>query len=145
MYHEPYHLRQQAAYHQDTSWLSGNFDFFTKIMGFSFFASLFGGIPGGGDGIGGVGAGQGSYVWNTIILFLLGLLVETGRRFCQWIIQRIRFRLCLELYQLVYLTLLRQNIRLQRNSLKGMQRMSGLSSFWYLTALSIKSTDYEPC
>jgi chaperone BCS1 len=94
MYPEPYHFRQQGAYQQDQSWLDGNFDFFTKIMGFSFFASLFGGLGGGdGDRSGNMGGGgRGSYVWNTISLFLLGLLVETGRRLCQWIIQRVKFR-----------------------------------------------------
>jgi chaperone BCS1 len=99
MYNEPYNYRQQATYQQDTSWLNGNLDFFTKIMGFSFFASLFGGlsgVPGDGDRTGGaiVGGGQASYVWNTIRLVLLGLFVETGRRFCQWIIQRVKFRQC---------------------------------------------------
>lgn len=95
MYQDPYHFPQQGAYLQDNSWLNGNFDFITKIMSFSFIASLFNGFAGGErDGSGGTlgTGGSGSYVWNTISLFLLGLFVETGRRFCQWIIQRVKFR-----------------------------------------------------
>jgi hypothetical protein len=106
-YHEPYHVRQPGAYEQDSSWLNGNFDFFTKMMGFSLFASLFkgfGGIAGDGEPNGGTGfmgaGGQGSYFWNTISLFLLGLFVETGRRFCQWILQRVRFRQYLVFFDL---------------------------------------------
>ena len=70
-------------------------DYFTKIIGFSFIASLFQGFAtpfnatGGGGGTGGAAS---SYVWNTMSLLLLGLLVETGRNFCQWLIQRISFR-----------------------------------------------------
>ena len=47
-----------------------------------------GGGTGGSSGI----MGGGGWGWNTIRLFLLGLLVETGRRFCQWIFLRVKFR-----------------------------------------------------
>lgn len=39
-----------------------------------------------------VGGGMGSYFWKTNRLFLVGLLIEAGRRFCQWIFLRVQFR-----------------------------------------------------
>jgi len=98
MYQDPYNnIRQQTPFQPDTSLLSGSYDFFTKIMGFSLVASLFGGLAGDGDQSGGVignmaGGGIGSYFWKTNRLFLLGLLIEIGRRFCQWIFLRVQFR-----------------------------------------------------
>ena len=83
------------SYPPNPAGFDGNIDYFTKIMGFSFIASLFQGFAtpfnatGGGGGTGGAAS---SYVWNTISLLLLGLLVEMGRNFCQWLIQRISFR-----------------------------------------------------
>ncbi|KAF4578402.1 hypothetical protein EYR36_000209 [Pleurotus pulmonarius] len=38
------------------------------------------------------GSGGSSYLVDTIRLFLLGTLVETGRRFCSWFIERFKFR-----------------------------------------------------
>jgi len=83
------------AYPANPARFGGNIDYFTKIMGFSFIASLFQGFgtPFNATGAGGrSGEAASSYVWNTLSLFLLGLLVETGRNFCQWLIQRISFR-----------------------------------------------------
>jgi hypothetical protein len=83
MYQDPYNgIRQQTTFQPDSSLIGGGYDFFTKIMGFSLVASLFGGLgnmAGDGDQSGGAagglaGGGMGSYFWNTISLFLLGLL-----------------------------------------------------------------------
>ena len=92
----------------DNSWFNG--ELFTRIMGFSFVASLFQGLSldgkvgGAGEGGGGgetqglpglMGYGERSgYVWRTVSLFLIGLLVELGRRFSQWLFERMRFRAC---------------------------------------------------
>ena len=58
------------------SWLSGS-NFLTRVMGFSFFASML---------------QSNSYMVDSIRLFLLGTIIETGRRFCQWLIERFWFR-----------------------------------------------------
>ena len=49
---------------------------FTRIMGFSFIASLF----------------SNSYILDSAKLLVLGSLIETGRRLFQWLIERFRFR-----------------------------------------------------
>ncbi|KAF8239161.1 P-loop containing nucleoside triphosphate hydrolase protein [Tricholoma matsutake] len=49
---------------------------FTRIMGFSFVASLF----------------SQSYLFDSAKLLLLGSLIETGRRLFQWLIERFRFQ-----------------------------------------------------
>jgi chaperone BCS1 len=49
---------------------------FTRIMGFSFFASLL----------------QQTHLLDSGKLLLLGSLIETGRRLFQWVIERFRFR-----------------------------------------------------
>ena len=49
---------------------------FTRIMGFSFIASLF----------------SKSYMVDSAKLLILGSLIETGRRLFQWLIERFRFR-----------------------------------------------------
>lgn len=59
-----------------TSWLSGS-NFMTRIMGFSFVASLL---------------QSNSYMVGSAKLFLLGTIIESGRRFCQWLIERFRIR-----------------------------------------------------
>ena len=64
-----------------SSFLGSNF--LTRVMGFSFFASMF---------------QSNSYMVDSIRLFLLGTIIETGRRFCQWLIERFRFRQ----YKLLY-------------------------------------------
>lgn len=50
----------------------------TRIMGFSLFASLFQRTDG--------------YAFDTARLFVLGSLIEGGRRFFQWLVERVRFR-----------------------------------------------------
>ena len=123
------------AYPPDPAGFGGNIDYFTKIMGFSFIASLFQGFgtpfntTGGGVGTGGATY---SYVWNTIRLLLLGLLVETGRNFCQWLIQRISFR-SLSFHDRCYLilNLHLQNTRSQPNLPKAIPHMNGSSCSWY--------------
>ncbi|KAF5353254.1 hypothetical protein D9756_007929 [Leucocoprinus leucothites] len=60
----------------------GMFDFsssITRIFGLSMFASFF---TGDGSGLGG----------NSMKLIVLGMLVEFGRRFVQWVIERFRLR-----------------------------------------------------
>lgn len=96
----------QPPYNPDNSWFNG--ELFTRIMGFSFVASVFQGLlpldgagsrVGGGDTQGvpwmtghGLQGERSAYVWRTVSLFLLGLLVEAGRRFSQWLFERMRFR-----------------------------------------------------
>ena len=95
----------QPPYNTDNSWFNG--ELVTRIMGFSFVASLFQGLSLDGSG-GKVGGGGGEtpgllpglmgygersgYVWRTVSLFLIGLLVELGRKFSQWLFERMRFR-----------------------------------------------------
>ncbi|KAL0945780.1 hypothetical protein HGRIS_012068 [Hohenbuehelia grisea] len=35
---------------------------------------------------------SGNYFWDSAKLFILGSIIETGRRFCKWFIERFRFR-----------------------------------------------------
>ncbi|KAH6912123.1 mitochondrial chaperone BCS1 [Coprinopsis sp. MPI-PUGE-AT-0042] len=60
---------------------------FMGIMGISVFASLFqqtiAGFQNGGGG---------NYVFDTARIFVLGALIEGGRRFFQWLIERVRFQ-----------------------------------------------------
>ncbi|KAF8809901.1 P-loop containing nucleoside triphosphate hydrolase protein [Phlegmacium glaucopus] len=60
---------------QGASWLSGS-NFMTRIMGFSFIASLL----------------QSNSSMGSAKLFLLGTIIESGRRFCQWLVERFRFQ-----------------------------------------------------
>jgi len=52
-------------------------------MGFSFIASLLDGI---------LPTGSKSYAMDSVRLFLLGSLLEAGRRFLQWLVGRFRLR-----------------------------------------------------
>ncbi|KAF9473951.1 P-loop containing nucleoside triphosphate hydrolase protein [Pholiota conissans] len=61
----------------------------TRIMGFSVFASLLQSFVGGGNGAAGGGALNGA-VMNSFRLFILGTLVESGRRFFNWAIERFK-------------------------------------------------------
>lgn len=60
----------------DTSALWSAPNFLTRIMGFSVFASLF----------------SNTYAFGSVQLLVLGSIVETGRRLCQWLYERLRFR-----------------------------------------------------
>jgi len=60
----------------DTGELWSAPSFLTRIMGFSFFASLF----------------SNTYAFGSVKLLVLGSLIETGRRLCQWLYERLRFR-----------------------------------------------------
>lgn len=60
----------------DTGELWSAPSFLTRIMGFSFFASLF----------------SNTYAFGSVKLLVLGSIVETGRRLCQWLFERLRFR-----------------------------------------------------
>ena len=66
----------EHARSEDASWLSGS-NFMTRVMGFSFVASML---------------QSNSYMVDSVRLFLLGTIIETGRRFCQWLIERFWFR-----------------------------------------------------
>ncbi|CAA7264031.1 unnamed protein product [Cyclocybe aegerita] len=86
--------QQQAAFgqssNQQPSFPGGNL--FSRVMGFSLFAGLF---QAGARGLGGAGHDQGAgmnYLWSSAALFVLGLLIETGRTFCQWLIERVQFQ-----------------------------------------------------
>ncbi|KAF9528853.1 hypothetical protein CPB83DRAFT_853845 [Crepidotus variabilis] len=99
-YDDPYFVNQQPQ----SQW--SGYEFLTRIMGFSFVASLVPALGGGAGGIGSIFGGgntatdataQGgnnpySYLWNSASLFVLGLIIETGRRLCQWLIERVRFQ-----------------------------------------------------
>jgi chaperone BCS1 len=70
----------------------------TRILGFSMFASVLdGGLGGGGfvNGAGENGGNGGGAAANAFItslrLFLLGTLIETGRRLFQWVVERFKF------------------------------------------------------
>lgn len=60
----------------DTSALWSAPSFLTRIMGFSVFASLF----------------SNTYAFGSVQLLVLGSIVETGRRLCQWLYERLRFQ-----------------------------------------------------
>ena len=70
-YYEPQKSQSDGA-----SWLSGS-NFMTRVLGFSFFASML---------------QSNSYMVDSVRLFLLGAIIETGRRLCQWLMERFRFR-----------------------------------------------------
>lgn len=59
-----------------------------RIVGFSVFASLFEGFIGGGNANG--GGGVNNAVMTSLRLFILGTIVETGRRLFQWVIERFK-------------------------------------------------------
>jgi len=70
----------------------------TRILGFSMFASVLDGDLGGGgfvNGAGENGGNEGGAAANAFIttlrLFLLGTLIETGRRLFQWVVERFKF------------------------------------------------------
>ena len=69
----------------------------TRILGFSMFASVLDGGLGGGfvTGAGENGGNGGGAAANAFItsfrLFLLGTLIETGRRLFQWVVERFKF------------------------------------------------------
>ena len=71
-----YYYEPQQTHSDGASWLSGS-NFLTRVMGFSFFASML---------------QSNSYMVDSVRLFLLGTIIETGRRFCQWLIERFWFR-----------------------------------------------------
>lgn len=70
----------------------------TRILGFSMFASVLdGGLGGGGfvngggeNGEHGGGAAANAFI-TSLRLFLLGTLIETGRRLFQWVVERFKF------------------------------------------------------
>ncbi|KAF8636095.1 hypothetical protein AX17_003800 [Amanita inopinata Kibby_2008] len=57
------------------------FDSLTRFVGLSFFASFF--------------AGSGSNAYDAIRMFLLGSIIETGRRLFYWVIDRFKMRYCI--------------------------------------------------
>ncbi|KDR78146.1 hypothetical protein GALMADRAFT_245173 [Galerina marginata CBS 339.88] len=76
----------------ENSWFSPS-NSMSRIMGFSFLASLFQsftGTAGGGGLVNGVPGGQNSYVADSIRLFLLGTIIEVGRRFFGWVVEKFK-------------------------------------------------------
>lgn len=75
----------------------------TRILGFSMFASLLDGGLGGGGFVkgggedGGNGAAANAFI-TSLRLFLLGTLIETGRRLFQWVVERFKFFRMFPLY-----------------------------------------------
>lgn len=84
---------------QDNSWFSST-NVISRIMGFSFLANILHGLlngqgavpgsPGASDMGAGTGGGPNSYVIDSLRLFLLGLIIEGGRRFFAWIMGRFK-------------------------------------------------------
>ncbi|KIM42019.1 hypothetical protein M413DRAFT_27547 [Hebeloma cylindrosporum] len=80
----------------ESSWWS-NTNMLTRILGFSMFASVLdGGMGGGGfvNGRGenvGNGGGAANAFMTSLRLFLIGTMIETGRRLFQWVIERFKF------------------------------------------------------
>jgi chaperone BCS1 len=60
----------------DTGELWSAPNFLTQIMGFSVIASLF----------------SNTYAFGSVKLLVLGSIIETGRRLCRWLFERLRFR-----------------------------------------------------
>lgn len=75
---QPYDPRPDS----DNSWFTSE-NSFSRIMGFSFLASIFGTDSG--------STGQGtSYLMNSVRLFLLGTIIEGGRRLFGWFMDRFK-------------------------------------------------------
>ncbi|KAF8872803.1 hypothetical protein CPB84DRAFT_1798978 [Gymnopilus junonius] len=81
---------------QDDSWFSSQ-NAMSHIMGFSFLVNVLhgllhgqGAVAGAGGLGGGVGGGPNSYVIDSVRLFLLGWVIEGGRRFLSWILGRFK-------------------------------------------------------
>lgn len=73
----PYTLAGTDSIPSGTSWIPEvASSAWTRIMGLSFLASLF----------------QHAYLLDSVKLLVLGSIIETGRRLCQWLIERFRFR-----------------------------------------------------
>ena len=65
-----------------TSPLSTSGSWLTSIVGVSFFASVM----------------QNTYLLDSVRLLVLGTLIETGRRLCQWVMERINFSMFRSLF-----------------------------------------------
>lgn len=96
----------------------------TRIMGMSIFASLIEGFVGGGAAGGG---GMNNAVMGSIRLFILGTIIETGRRFFHWAVERFKlFRKLLFVRVLFIIFNCIQNIRSLHSSRKETRHTSGL-------------------
>uniref|UniRef100_A0A8H8CDY5 BCS1 N-terminal domain-containing protein n=1 Tax=Psilocybe cubensis TaxID=181762 RepID=A0A8H8CDY5_PSICU len=62
----------------------------TRIFGFSFIASLLQGMGTKLESIGNAAGGSNSYFGNSMKLFLLGTIIESGRRFFSWAMERFK-------------------------------------------------------
>lgn len=62
----------------------------TRIFGLSMFASI---LTGHDQSVGG----------NSLKLIMLGMLLEFGRRFVQWVVERFRLRMFMCIFSLVYI------------------------------------------
>jgi mitochondrial chaperone BCS1 len=69
-------IYEPQQHHPDNAWLSGS-NLMTRVMGFSFIASML---------------QSNSYMIDSVKWFLLGTIIESGRRFCQWLMERLSFR-----------------------------------------------------
>ena len=87
----------------------------TRIMGFSVFASLF----------------SNAYAFDSVKLLVLGSIIETGRRLCQWLYERLRFREFFENSDEWCTSNFSQNTPSPHSSTKGILLTSGSSCFWY--------------
>jgi len=103
-----------------------NSDFLSKMMGFSFLAS----VVGGGAGHVGMAGGPTNpygYFWDSIRLFILGLVIETGRRFFRWVVDRVRFRECRDRHSSSdeIIDVRSQSMQFKPHSSEATQRLSG--------------------
>ena len=99
----------------DTGELWSASSIFTRIMGFSVFASLL----------------SNAHAFDSVKLLVLGSIVETGRRLCQWLYERLRFREFFENSDEWCTSDFSQNTPSPSSSTKAILLTSGSSSFWY--------------
>ncbi|PPQ68243.1 hypothetical protein CVT25_005312 [Psilocybe cyanescens] len=82
-------MSYESADTPDVSWF-GPANALTRIFGFSFIASFFQGINGKMGSMGEGAGGSSSYIANSMRLFLLGTIIESGRRFFGWAMERFK-------------------------------------------------------
>ncbi|KAG6852907.1 hypothetical protein C0991_008250 [Blastosporella zonata] len=110
------------AYASGSSSPTNLFGSFSSIMGLSFVASL----------------ATNPYIWDSARLLVLGTLIETGRRLCQWLMERFKIQYCITAqfsegdpsYEWIVLFLTQENVwrrsREFRVNEKNSQRKWGL-------------------
>lgn len=106
----------------------------TRIMGLSMFASLFEGFVGGGGG------GVNGAVINSVRLFILGTIIETGRRFFQWAVERFKLFRTYPCWPSRYLILFIDLLRGTEYSITA-QFQEGDPSYEWIILLLVSASD----